>query len=192
METLFAPVIFVLLLLIVIWSGIKFRSILSAGYSGLLALRVGRGGGAVLEYKLGMRYFRGKGSARRLTDARHLFEKSAEQNYAPAQIQMGRFYKEGTLVQANRLKAAEWFQKAASQGHAEGLFLVGGCYERGEGVPLNVAKALGFYQLAAAYGHAEANVSAEQCSRKITERQKQDAHRFAGAYVEENELTGSG
>ena len=184
-NTVYVPAACIILLFGVTWIGFRLRSFCSAFKSRLLMLRAGSSC-AVLQYKLGMRYVHGKGTARRLTDARRLFEESAEKNYAPAQVEIGRFFKDGIIVHANRLKAAEWFQKAASQGHAEGLFLVGRCYERGEGVPLNLSRALGFYRMGASCRHADAEVSAELCERKMTGRQKEDAREFAREYAEQN------
>ena len=43
-------------------------------------------------------------------------QKSAEQNYAPAQRALGRFYEVGRGVPHDKEKALEWYSKAAAQG----------------------------------------------------------------------------
>ncbi len=175
-------------LIIAVISGALFLSlILSRGFSFLKAKTLVRRAGAgnpQAQYELALRYLYGKGAHKQVAEARKLFETAAEKGFAPAQVHIGRFFRDGIVVKANRLKGAEWFHKAAAQGDVDGLFLTGQCYEQGAGVPLYLPKALGFYLLASARGCREARNLIETCRQKMNEHQQQAGQIFAIEYSE--------
>jgi TPR repeat protein len=71
-------------------------------------------------------------------EAEKYFRKAAEQNYVPAQVQLGEL-KHAALENE---EAVGWFLMAAYQGDAAGAYDLGEMYASGEGVELNVAKAV--------------------------------------------------
>jgi len=69
------------------------------------------------------------------------FRKSANKGYAPAQVVMGYFADDGTLIAANANDAAEWYRKAADQGDVLAQWLLGRLYVIGSGLPRDYAAA---------------------------------------------------
>jgi hypothetical protein len=79
--------------------------------------------------------------------------KSAEQGYAPAQVQMGYMYRQGTrALKKDDGEALKWMRKAAEQGDPSGQVELGLMYELGEGVPKDDAEAVKWYKKAADQG----------------------------------------
>jgi uncharacterized protein len=152
-------------------------------------VRRARPGNPKAQHALALRYLHGTGTYRQAGEARKLFEQAAEQGYAPAQVELGRFFEQGLIVQASRVQAAQWYAKAAKQGDAEGLFMMGKCYEEGAGVALYLPKALGYYLLAASRGHQTARDHLTSCQEKMTAQQQQAGQQFANEFS--FELTGS-
>lgn len=93
------------------------------------------------------------------TDKKQAFllcEKAAEQEYAPAQFELGEAYRNGAGVARNDKLAFQWYYSAAHQGYAAGQLLLGYCYERGLGTPQNMLQAFAWYRLAAEQGDSSA------------------------------------
>lgn len=84
------------------------------------------------------------------------YRKSAEQDYAEAQVSLGVCYEKGEGVEKSAVDAKKWYEKAALQGYARGQFYLGDCYKMGVGVEKNVAEAVKWYRKAAEQGSAEA------------------------------------
>lgn len=90
------------------------------------------------------------------------FRKSAEQGYAPAQVQLGVGYlvaPRGSGIRKDSKKAVELFQKAAEQGNPNAQYELGALYFDGQGVARNYFKAAEFYLLAAHQGHTGAQTA---------------------------------
>lgn len=64
-----------------------------------------------------------------MTQAFEWAEKAAEQGDAQAQCYLGRCYKDGLGVEADKNTAIEWYKKAAEQGDAEAQCELGKCYD---------------------------------------------------------------
>jgi TPR repeat protein len=73
-----------------------------------------------------------------LVEAEKYFRKAAEQNYTPAQVQLGELKH---AAQENE-EATGWFLMAAYQGDAAGAYDLGQMYISGDGVEPNLAKAV--------------------------------------------------
>lgn len=73
-----------------------------------------------------------------IPEAEKFYRRSAEQNYAPAQVAMGELM-HSTLENE---EAVGWFLMAAYQGDAVGAYHLGQMYVVGEGVEQNLGKAL--------------------------------------------------
>lgn len=84
------------------------------------------------------------------------YQKSADQGYARAQLDLGTMYAHGTGVQENYQKAIEWYSKAADQGYAKAQNNMGLMFETGKGVSKDYQKAVEWYQKAANQGSAVA------------------------------------
>jgi TPR repeat protein len=109
-------------------------------------------GDADSQHKAGLYYNRHKNYSFAFT----WFQKSAEQEYAPAQNDLGTLYRYGRGVAQDYVKAAELYMKAAEQGDANGEFNMAVMYDKGYGIPADSGKAFEFFQRAALKGVAEA------------------------------------
>ena len=89
---------------------------------------------------------------------REIFEakKRALSGSAEAQVEIGKTYLEGILVEKNERAAINSFRRAADQGNAEAQYWLGWLYRRGLWVQRSSESALQYFQLAAKQGHAEA------------------------------------
>lgn len=73
-----------------------------------------------------------------ITEAAKIFRQAAEQNYAPAQVELGQLMH---TTEENE-EAVGWFLMAAYQGDAAGAYNLGQMYLVGDGVEKNSEKAL--------------------------------------------------
>ena len=81
-------------------------------------------------------YHGGRGVGKSYEAALVWFRKSADQEYARAQFNMGATYDEDNAVPQSYKQAAVWFRKAANQGQAQAqLRLRTFHYHGGRGVP---------------------------------------------------------
>jgi TPR repeat protein len=74
------------------------------------------------------------------------FRKAADQNYAPAEFQMGQLYEFGFGVAQDDQQALAWYRKAAEHGSAAGQRAVGDFYQKGRGVAADAAEAARWYR----------------------------------------------
>lgn len=63
-----------------------------------------------------------------------MVQKSAEQDFAAAQYELGACYLSGLGVEEDEKQALYWVQKAAEQDHADAQVLLGNFYSEGIGV----------------------------------------------------------
>jgi len=73
------------------------------------------------QYNLGVRYQLGKGVPKDLGKAAELFQRAADQGYAPAQDDLAMLYSLGKGVPEDFGKAAELYKKAADQGNQRAI-----------------------------------------------------------------------
>lgn len=86
--------------------------------------------------------------------AMSLLRKAANRGFAPAQVQIGRLYVEGKLVDQNYHRAVEWFTLATLlSNNPDAHFYLGEAYFRGLGVPQDYGAAVPHYKSAASGGH---------------------------------------
>ena len=83
----------------------------------------------------------------------------ADENYAPAQTNLGYMYLNGYGVTQNDTEAARWTRKAADQGNNPAQNNLGWMYLNGRGVEQDETEALKWYRLAAEEAHAPAQNS---------------------------------
>lgn len=113
---------------------------------------------------LGAKLFVGRlGVPKDALEAVTWYRKAADQNYAPAQYDLGFCYAYGQGVAKDDAQAARWFRKAADQNHAAAQYRLGLCYASGQGVPKDVVQAVKWYQKAAAQNEAEAEYRLGLC-----------------------------
>ena len=70
------------------------------------------------------------------------YRKAAEQDYAPAQFNLGLAYAHGNGVTKDEAKAVSWFRKAADQIHAFAQNSLGVAYANGSGVTKDEVEAV--------------------------------------------------
>lgn len=90
-----------------------------------------------------------------------LWQKAAEQGYAPAQARLGDIMDKAEQDD----EAAAWYAKAAAQGNAAGEYGLGQMYAKGEGVKKDLEQARVHILIAAQQGHPGATVMLMQAYR---------------------------
>lgn len=143
--------------------------------------------GARAQYLAALRYKDGaRGVVRQPAEALRLLMASAEQGYAPAQVELGHFFQDGLVVVKSRLKAVEWYEKAARQENADALFQMGQCYETGAGVQPFLAKAYGFYLLGRDAGCRRSVERLDFLKARMPVKQVDVGVQFAREFAEES------
>ena len=98
-------------------------------------------GGAYVQYVLAWMYSYGVGVEKDEEKAFEWYEKSAKQNYAPAQNNLALMYLEGVGVEKDEEKAFEWYEKSAKQNFAFAQNNLAWMYSNGIGVEKDEEKA---------------------------------------------------
>lgn len=116
-------------------------------------------GDPVVQFRLGMLNFYGRGVEENEVAAVALWEKSAAQGNTEAMFQLGNAYTYGTHeynIPDPEMEAAKWYYKAAVAGHAEAQYSLGLMLLVGKGVVEDRNEALRWIRMAATQGQAEA------------------------------------
>ena len=113
---------------------------------------------ARLKYQLGRAYQK----ANNFIAAVAQYQKSATQQYAPAQNNLGFMYENGLGVPKDLRQANAWVRKAAENGDQTAQFGLGVVYENGRGVQKNLAQSITWYRKAAEQGYSEGLVAIQR------------------------------
>lgn len=89
--------------------------------------------------------------------------KTANQDDAEAQYNLGYSYYTGNSVYKDYSEAVKWFQKSAEQGHPLAQYMMGQCYDNGFGVKQDEKKEVEWYRKAAEQGVTEAQYNLAVC-----------------------------
>lgn len=112
---------------------------------------------------LGDLYLDGKGGLDQdYAKAMEAYLLAADEDYAPAQAQLGYMYQNALGVEADYAKAMEWNSRAAEQGNVQGQAQIGYLYHKGLGVTQNLDEAGRWYTRAAEGGSEWAAAMLEQ------------------------------
>ena len=87
------------------------------------------------------------------------YRRAAEQNYAPAQNNLGASYENGRGVPKDDQQAIAWYRKAAEQNYAPAQSNLGVMYQHGQGAPKDDEQAIAWYRKAAEQNYALAQNS---------------------------------
>jgi TPR repeat protein len=82
------------------------------------------------------------------------YRRAAEQNYAPAQNNLGASYENGRGVPKDDQQAIAWYRKAAEQNYAPAQSNLGVMYQNGQGVRKDEQQAIAWYRKAAEQNYA--------------------------------------
>jgi len=116
-------------------------------------------GDARSQYRLGAAFDQGSLSVTKdEVEAVKWYRKAAEQDFAPAQCDLGFSYANGQGVAKDAVEAVRWTRKAAEQNLARAQYNLGVWYADGEGVAEDQAEAVKWYRKA-----AEQKFAAAQC-----------------------------
>jgi hypothetical protein len=88
-----------------------------------------------------------------------LWHQAAEQGSAPAQLNLGKMYREGEGVAQDFKQAVFWTRKAAEQGLAPAQFNLGLLYFHGQGVPQDFQQVVLWIRKAAEQGETDAQLN---------------------------------
>tara|TARA_B100001248_G_scaffold262738_1_gene262105 strand:- start:23543 stop:24490 length:948 start_codon:yes stop_codon:yes gene_type:complete len=108
------------------------------------------------QYHIGNMYYYGQGVDPSDEIAFSLFEKSANQGYAPAINSVASMYYNGRRVEEDQQEAFRLYHKAAQQGYALALFNLGCMHYYGHGTQQNLLQAYRCWYEAAQQGFADA------------------------------------
>ena len=108
-------------------------------------------------------YFGTLGVTKDLAESVKWYRKAAEQNYAPAQFNLGVSYAFGESVAKDYVQAVKWYRKAAEQNYAPAQNTLGFCYAKGQGVAKDYAQAVSWYRKAAEQNYASAQYNLALC-----------------------------
>ncbi|MEL6380375.1 MAG: hypothetical protein AAFQ29_11480 [Pseudomonadota bacterium] len=97
----------------------------------------------------------GEAGAEDIEGAVALLETASAAGYAPAQFQLGEFYKNGTYVDQNPGRARSWFQRAASGGNVFAMHRLGYLYAEGQGGSADINTAIQWFEDAANFGFVD-------------------------------------
>ena len=90
------------------------------------------------------------------------YKLAAAQNYAIAQLTLGKMYRDGEGVSQDPTEAMKWFKLAAAQGdktNGQAQYIIGDMYRDGEGVSQDYAEAMKWFKLAAAQSDQTAGLA---------------------------------
>jgi serine/threonine protein kinase len=116
-------------------------------------------GEAEAQFRLGVMYAYGRGTACDETEAAGWLRKAAGQNHITAQMRLGLMLARGAGMAKNEAEAAGWLRKAADQNDSIAQFNLGLMHAHGLGVAKDRSEAVRWYKKAAAQGHAGARVN---------------------------------
>lgn len=116
-------------------------------------------GEAEAQFKLGVLYAYGRGTAKDEVEAAAWLRKAAQQNHLTAQTRLGLMLARGAGIVKNEAEAAEWLRKAADRNEPVAQFNLGLMHAHGLGVVKDRNEALRWYRKAAAQGHPGARVN---------------------------------
>lgn len=94
--------------------------------------------------------------------------RAAEQDYAPAQYELGSFYTLDWPTRDDR-QAAQWLRQAAEQGHTAAHYSLGMLYAAARGVSADPAEAYAWLNLAADPGDPDAVKARDRVALGIRE-----------------------
>jgi TPR repeat protein len=104
------------------------------------------------------------------------YRKAAEQNYTPAQSNLGWCYDNGQGVAKDYVEAVKWYRQAAEQGHPEAQFNLGCCYANGQAVVKDKVEAYAWFSMAAK-ADSDAAGSRALLRKELTPQQFIDAQK---------------
>lgn len=107
-------------------------------------------------------------------------ERSAEQNYLQAQVELGRMYRTGDGIPEDHVKMVRWYRRAAEQGDVGAQLFVADAYAYGYGVEPDPVEAYVWYEVAMRYWghlaeHARAIVAERLSEAEIAEARSRAA-----------------
>ena len=130
-----------------------------------LCRRKAEAGEADAQFRLGVMYAYGRGTAREETEAVNWLRKAAAQKHVTAQLRLGLMLARGAGVHKDEAEAAEWLRQAAGHNDPVAQFNLGLMHAHGLGVSKDRSEALRWYKKAAAQGHAGARVNLDVLER---------------------------
>jgi TPR repeat protein len=157
-----------------------FSATVFAENVGLEKIKIqGEKGNAPAQFKLGVMYFRGKGTSQNYQEALKWFQKAAQQGLSEAQYNTGVMYYQGKGVTLDYTKAFEWFNKAAKQNNPKAQYNLGIMYASGEGVPQDYVKAYAWMSLAYSNGYDRAKNNILILNKAMTASEMEEATALA-------------
>ena len=137
-------------------------------------------GDAYVQYILAGMYSNGIGVEKDEEKAFEWYEKSAKQNFAPAQLALAEKYFYGRGVEKDEEKAFEWCEKSAKQNFAPAQFYLAWMYSNGIGVEKDEEKAFEWCEKSAKqnFAFAQKNLAEMYSNGRGVEKDEEKAFKW--------------
>lgn len=122
-------------------------------------------GEAEAQFNLSLCYRDGRGAEPGYTEMHKWLRKSAEQNFLPAQCELGKVYQGSSDVNTFS-ETVKWYRQAAEQNYPKGQHGLGVCYQRGIGVKKDNLEAAKWFRKAAEQNYLPAQNTLGDCYRE--------------------------
>jgi TPR repeat protein len=146
-------------------------------------------GDAEAQFRLGLKCYRGEGTAPDYAQAAQWYLKAANQDHALAQLTLGIMFADGRGVRRDEAAAMMWIRRAAQKGHAGAQHNLGLRCQRArfDGPPQDAREsgleAYKWLRLAAAQGHAGSGAACEGIALGMTREQVIEANQRVTAFI---------
>jgi uncharacterized protein len=144
---------------------------LAAGCSEPTVQEKAERGDALAQYQLAVAH----NNREEMPEAVRWYRKSAEQGFAPAQVNLGFLHVHGKGVARDPVEAVNWFRKAAEEGNPTGQVNLGSMYADGLGVEQDNVTAYMWYSLAAGQGEEKGVRHRDELAGKLTREELDEA-----------------
>jgi len=112
-----------------------------------------------------------------------LLAAAGEAGYVPAQVELGRIYRDGEGVAQDFAEAMRWYEQAANSGDVGAQLFVADGYAYGMGVALDRVEAYKWYEIAIRYWGSLAERAREIVAEGMSPAEIAEAERRAGAWL---------
>jgi TPR repeat protein len=147
------------------------------------------GGDADAQFRLGLKFATGDGSALDYVRAAHWYLKAAAQNHAPAQFHLGMMYAHGRGMPSDKAQSILWIDRAAHLGDPAAQHALGLAYHRAslDQTPEHACEsriqAYKWLQLADAQGNRDSDIASGLVTLQMTTKEVADGNGRAAAFV---------
>lgn len=136
-------------------------------------------------YYIGLMMIQGQGIKKDVKKGFNMLYKSAMSGYSQAQIEVGKIYKEGKIVEKNYEAAIKWFKKACKEQIEEAAFYIATIYSDREYQNYDELKSYSWHIVASRYGNSNSQAIIDISRKKFSSREIERANKMAENNIKE-------